>query len=150
MDEVRVIAAGIRDARASATTTPADGGGRAVEGEFLGATLSNDSVNANTAAGNGGGIFSSRGLVTLDSDTTVNRNHAAAGGGIYDPLGRVTVDGATVRDNTPDNCQPAPASARRRDLRHRRPHGRGRAACRPPTGAFSGGPVGCDEPMALR
>jgi hypothetical protein len=85
--------------------------------------LNNDNVNANTAAGKGGGVFNGffvirnhpvSGKVLLDRDTSMNRNSAAAGGGIDVAAGTVTVDGATVAHNIPDNCRPADCQEPRR------------------------------------
>ena len=93
-------------------TSGGDGGGISNIGN---ARLTNDSVNANSAARRGGGIYNGSerighpviGALTLDAATSVDRNSAAAGGGIYVAAGTVAADGATVRRNTPDDCEPA-------------------------------------------
>ena len=73
-------------------------------------------MNANNAAGNGGGVFNGGGQIgrtdvygtmTLDPGTSVSRNHAAAGGGIDVAAGTVERNGATTAGNVPGNCQPA-------------------------------------------
>ena len=100
----------MNDTSVTRNVSGGDGGGVSIGYAFTSAELTNDGVNANSAAGRGGGLFSgvaAAKIVTLDRDTSVNRNHAAAGGGIYVLAGQVRVGGATVRGNIPDNCEPA-------------------------------------------
>lgn len=100
----------MNDTSVTRNVSGGDGGGMSISYVFTYAELTNDSVNANSAAGRGGGLFSGYSpskIVTLNRNTSVNRNHAAAGGGIYVLAGRVRVGGATVRHNIPDNCEPA-------------------------------------------
>jgi len=100
------------DTSVTHNTSGGDGGGIS---NFANAALTNDTLNANSAVGNGGGVFNGserfvlalvEGTMTMDPNTGVSRNRAAAGGGIDVAAGTVTLNGATVAGNIPDNCQP--------------------------------------------
>jgi hypothetical protein len=52
-------------------------------------------VNANTALQWGGGIFNGQGTVTLNSSSSVSGNKALDGGGIYNGQGIVTLNGSS-------------------------------------------------------
>lgn len=103
----------MNDTSVTRNTSGGDGGGISNAGGF--AVLTSDSVDANTAARHGGGLFNGfllirrhrfAGKMSLGPATSVSRNRAAAGGGFYVAAGTVTVIGATVTGNIPDNCQP--------------------------------------------
>jgi hypothetical protein len=72
--------------------------------------LTSCTVSGNTAAVNGGGMYTSLGTVTLDAASEVTGNAADptdpdSGGGIYNSGSAVTLSRAdTVSGNTPDNC----------------------------------------------
>ena len=77
--------------------SPGDGGGILAQSTL---TLTDSTVTGNTAANEGGGIYSLGGSLTLD-DSTVDSNSAGeGGGGVYstggDPL---TIDGGSVSQN---------------------------------------------------
>jgi hypothetical protein len=72
--------------------------------------------NENEAQGNGGGVYNGSpvagnpGKVTFDAASRVEKNTAGAeGGGIFND-GEVTLNGATVTNNTPDNCAGDPVA----------------------------------------
>jgi hypothetical protein len=97
------------------STNKSDGDGGGIT-NLAAAALTNDSVNANTAAGSGGGVFNGSGEIglgevygtmTLSPNTSVSRNRAVAGGGIDVAAGTATLNDATVAGNIPDNCKPA-------------------------------------------
>ncbi len=65
-------------------------------------TLTNTTVNGNSASNSGGGIFNSTGTLTM-TNTTVNGNSASnSGGGIYN-RGTLTLTNSTVSGNTTTN-----------------------------------------------
>jgi len=76
------------------------------------ATLTDTTVNGNTATFEAGGIDNNAGTTTLN-DSTVTSNTARVGesgsygGGIYDFSGTVSLNDSNVRRNAPDNCAPA-------------------------------------------
>jgi hypothetical protein len=63
-------------------------------------TLTSDTVQYNTAATAGGGLYVGAGTVTLTNDTVQSNKAATAGGGLYVAAGTVTLTSDKVQSNT--------------------------------------------------
>lgn len=86
----------------------ADSDGAAIYTEAGTTSLTGSTIRSNTAVNNGGGIYCANGTVNLAADVAITQNTAmtGTGGGIYEQAGTVNVNGATVSNNSPDQCDP--------------------------------------------
>lgn len=105
----------VKGGKISGNRASASGGGIYSAGDPSGAfgtlTLTSTALTSNSARQQGGAIYNEGHLTAAGTPFTLN--HAAAGGAIYDH-GRFgpgtatgTLTGSPMRDNSPDNCEPA-------------------------------------------
>jgi predicted outer membrane repeat protein len=81
--------------------------GKSGGGIFSTSTLNMTScqITGNEAGEAGGGIYAGSGAVKLDACTVTGNHAGSSGGGVIGALGTVTlVNGATITNNTPNNC----------------------------------------------
>jgi predicted outer membrane repeat protein len=72
------------------------------------ATAHDDQINANTASGDGGGVYlEASSTVAFNATTSIQDNTATSGGGLFNDGGTFHLNGAVVANNHPDNCAPA-------------------------------------------
>jgi hypothetical protein len=74
----------------------ADGGGIFVDGTL---TLSNSTLNENTASDEGGGMFIQSGATVILNSSTINNNNANSGGGIFIAGGKLLINNGTISGN---------------------------------------------------
>ena len=65
-------------------------------------TISDTSVNHNTATSEGGGIYNNGGAVSLTASVSVNSNTAVSGGGVYSTV-VLSIPAGDVLHNVPNN-----------------------------------------------
>jgi hypothetical protein len=75
----------------------ADGGGIFVNGIL---TLSNSTINRNTASDEGGGMFIQSGATVILNNSTINNNDANSGGGVFIAGGTLLANNSTLSGNT--------------------------------------------------
>jgi predicted outer membrane repeat protein len=72
------------------------------------ATAHDDMIDANTASGDGGGVYlEASSTAAFNATTSIQDNSAASGGGLFNDGGTLHLNGAVVANNHPDNCAPA-------------------------------------------
>ena len=72
------------------------------------ATAHGDVIDANTASGDGGGVYlEASSTVAFNAATFIQDNTAASGGGLFNDGGTFHLHDAVVANNQPDNCAPA-------------------------------------------
>ena len=72
------------------------------------ATAHDDQITANTASGDGGGVYlETSSTVAFNATTSIQNNTATSGGGLFNDGGTFHLNGAVVANNHPDNCAPA-------------------------------------------
>jgi CSLREA domain-containing protein len=91
----------ITDSSVNENTAGDDGGG--IWNEYSSVSLSNSSVDDNISNDDGGGIYSSYSTLKVHGGSSVDSNKASTyGGGIYSYYGTTEVSGSTVNDNVAD------------------------------------------------